>query len=407
MAEHAKPMVITLGDAAGIGPEIIVKAFRDAPEQLQGCVVIGDLAVMQRAALLLAQCEYHEPQMHMQLVNDLREAAQIKVPFTIPVLQVTQPLAADQLPAWGQISATAGKLAADCVVWAAQAALRGEVSAVDERLFFAPVLGGGGGVDVLGAELGEGAVLLEGARQIEAEASVVALLVEVHGAHADGGRVEVRRDGDDEVIGAHVAEEADEAAFLELDQLLGEADRMVTVGVEPLLGEDVARDARDVFLDQGLAPGEVEHAVRGEQVFELQAADARGVADLHVEVVVVLVVRVDDADAEGLRVAERAEVDAVDVDVAEDLHAAFAAEQGVRLEQPLGEAAHDFGRVGDGFPQGILAAFEQGHRGGEVAQLRIRDRQRDFAAFAGKVGAELGADRIGRRQPCHQPVAAG
>ena len=129
-AEHFKPMVITLGDAAGIGPEIIVKAFRDAPEQLQGCVVVGDLAVMQRAALLLAQCEYHEPQMHMQLVNDLREAAQIKVPFTIPVLQVTQPLAADQLPAWGQISATAGKLAADCVVWAAQAALRGDVSAV-------------------------------------------------------------------------------------------------------------------------------------------------------------------------------------------------------------------------------------------------------------------------------------
>lgn len=35
-ADHIKPMVITLGDAAGIGPEIIVKAFRDAPEQLQG-----------------------------------------------------------------------------------------------------------------------------------------------------------------------------------------------------------------------------------------------------------------------------------------------------------------------------------------------------------------------------------
>jgi 4-hydroxythreonine-4-phosphate dehydrogenase len=60
----------------------------------------------------------------------VREAAQVKAPFIIPVLQVTQPLAADQLPAWGQISAAAGKLAADCVVWAANAALRGEVSAV-------------------------------------------------------------------------------------------------------------------------------------------------------------------------------------------------------------------------------------------------------------------------------------
>ncbi|WP_310614412.1 4-hydroxythreonine-4-phosphate dehydrogenase PdxA [Limnohabitans sp.] len=130
MADHIRPMAITLGDAAGIGPEIIVKAFRDAPEQLQGCVVVGDLAVMQRAALLVAQCEYHAPQMHIQWVSDVQEVALVKAPFTIPVLQVTPALAADQLPAWGQISATAGKLAADCVVWAAQAALRGEVSAV-------------------------------------------------------------------------------------------------------------------------------------------------------------------------------------------------------------------------------------------------------------------------------------
>jgi len=125
-----KPMVITLGDAAGIGPEIIVKAFRDAPEQLQDCVVVGDLAVMQRAALLVAQCEYHAPHMQVQLVRDLHEAAQVNTPNTIPVLQVTQPLTTDQLPVWGQTSATAGKLAADCVVWAANAALRGEVSAV-------------------------------------------------------------------------------------------------------------------------------------------------------------------------------------------------------------------------------------------------------------------------------------
>ena len=130
MTDHIRPMVITLGDAAGIGPEIIVKAFRDAPEQLQDCVVVGDVAVMQRAALLVSQCEYHAPQMNVQRVSYLGQAAQVKVPFTIPVLQVTPSLTVDQLPVWGQISATAGKLAADCVVWAAQAALRGEVSAV-------------------------------------------------------------------------------------------------------------------------------------------------------------------------------------------------------------------------------------------------------------------------------------
>jgi 4-hydroxythreonine-4-phosphate dehydrogenase len=129
-ADHMRPMAITLGDAAGIGPEIIVKAFRDTPEQLQGCVVVGDLAVMQRAALLVAQCEYHAPHMQIQLVRDVHQAMQVRAPHTIPVLQVTAPLTTEQLPVWGQISATAGKLAADCVVWAANAALRGEVSAV-------------------------------------------------------------------------------------------------------------------------------------------------------------------------------------------------------------------------------------------------------------------------------------
>jgi 4-hydroxythreonine-4-phosphate dehydrogenase len=92
MMKAFMPMLITLGDAAGIGPEIIVKAFRDAPEQLQGCVVVGDLAVMQRAARLLAQCELHEPQMHVQLVSRLAEAAQVTAPFTIPVLHVAKRL---------------------------------------------------------------------------------------------------------------------------------------------------------------------------------------------------------------------------------------------------------------------------------------------------------------------------
>jgi 4-hydroxythreonine-4-phosphate dehydrogenase len=130
MILHFKPIVITQGDAAGIGPEIIVKAFRDAFQQMRGCVVVGDVEVLQRAAQLLAQCELHETQMQIQRVSDVAEGVQIQSPFIIPVLQVTPSLKSDQLPAWGCISAISGKLAADCVVWAAQAALRGEVSAL-------------------------------------------------------------------------------------------------------------------------------------------------------------------------------------------------------------------------------------------------------------------------------------
>ena len=36
-----RPVAITLGDPAGIGPEIIGKAFRDAPEAARGGSTFG------------------------------------------------------------------------------------------------------------------------------------------------------------------------------------------------------------------------------------------------------------------------------------------------------------------------------------------------------------------------------
>ena len=54
MPVEKKPLAITIGDAAGIGPEIIVKAFCKAPEQFQNCIVVGDKAVMQRAWQVVA-----------------------------------------------------------------------------------------------------------------------------------------------------------------------------------------------------------------------------------------------------------------------------------------------------------------------------------------------------------------
>jgi len=43
-------IAITLGDPAGIGPEIIVKAFRDAPDATRGAFVAGDVATLRRAS---------------------------------------------------------------------------------------------------------------------------------------------------------------------------------------------------------------------------------------------------------------------------------------------------------------------------------------------------------------------
>jgi len=39
-----KNIAITQGDSAGIGPEVIAKAFRDQPELMRGCFVVGDVA---------------------------------------------------------------------------------------------------------------------------------------------------------------------------------------------------------------------------------------------------------------------------------------------------------------------------------------------------------------------------
>ena len=106
-----KPIAITIGDAAGIGPEIIVKAFLQSPEQFNHCIVVGDKAVMHRA---------------WQVVANQSTSAQAG----LTVQQVGTPLAPTQLPAFGEISAVAGQLAADSITWAAQSALRGEVSAI-------------------------------------------------------------------------------------------------------------------------------------------------------------------------------------------------------------------------------------------------------------------------------------
>ncbi|MFY9511866.1 MAG: 4-hydroxythreonine-4-phosphate dehydrogenase PdxA, partial [Rubrivivax sp.] len=41
------PLLVTMGDAAGIGPEIIVKAFTAG--ELHDAVVVGDREVLRRA----------------------------------------------------------------------------------------------------------------------------------------------------------------------------------------------------------------------------------------------------------------------------------------------------------------------------------------------------------------------
>ena len=121
---HQKPIAITLGDAAGIGPEIIAKAFRDAPALTQGCFVVGDVGTLRRATQLIRR----EGEMALPLVLIERpDEALTLPPNCLPVLSIQELLT--PVP-YGKISAEAGQLAGRCVVWAAQAALRGEIAAL-------------------------------------------------------------------------------------------------------------------------------------------------------------------------------------------------------------------------------------------------------------------------------------
>ena len=115
-----KPILITMGDAAGIGPEIIAKAFLNHPVDSMGCVVVGDVATMRRAAALVSK-PLALPVAQLNLPTDTSP------PNCIPVLQKCELLAPVSI---GLVNGLSGKAAADCIVWAARAVLDGQAGAM-------------------------------------------------------------------------------------------------------------------------------------------------------------------------------------------------------------------------------------------------------------------------------------
>ena len=119
-----RPVAITMGDAAGIGPEIIAKAYLQQSAQMQGSFVVGDVACMRRAAAALAGPRV--PSLPVLRLNSV-PASDACLPRCIPVLQEGTDLG---LVALGQVSAAAGQFAGRCVLRAADLALRGDVAAI-------------------------------------------------------------------------------------------------------------------------------------------------------------------------------------------------------------------------------------------------------------------------------------
>jgi len=111
-----KPLVVTMGDALGIGPEIIVAAF--ARGELDGAVVVGDVEVLRRAgAPLIARID---------APADLPQVPPGCLPVIVPP---ALPAGLAALP-WGVVRAEAGAAAALCIEHAVRCVQRGEAAAV-------------------------------------------------------------------------------------------------------------------------------------------------------------------------------------------------------------------------------------------------------------------------------------
>ncbi len=117
-----KPLLLTMGDAVGIGPEIVLRAFVQG--QAQGCVIVGKRAVLQRAAHLL------QPQgLPLALIERPGEI-ELVPPGCVPVIEPNGlPEGLDQLP-WGVVDAACGAAAAACIAEAVAWVRRGQAAAI-------------------------------------------------------------------------------------------------------------------------------------------------------------------------------------------------------------------------------------------------------------------------------------
>jgi 4-hydroxythreonine-4-phosphate dehydrogenase len=118
-----KPIAITLGDPSGIGPEIIAKAFRDAPHVTEGCFVVGDVATVRRAVGFVSGGLIP---IAVALIDEPVQAL-VNPPRCIPVFQPERAAGPFTI---GEVSADSGRAAGQSIVWATNAALRGDVAAI-------------------------------------------------------------------------------------------------------------------------------------------------------------------------------------------------------------------------------------------------------------------------------------
>ncbi|QGQ99473.1 4-hydroxythreonine-4-phosphate dehydrogenase PdxA [Paenibacillus psychroresistens] len=120
---NSKPTIgITMGDAAGIGPEIIVKALA-RPDIRQICrpIVIGDAAPLERAIALLGS------ELRIKRIETPDEDTVIEETGSIPLIDLGL---LHEAPAYGFLSAEAGNAAYHYIERAVKLGLEGSIAAI-------------------------------------------------------------------------------------------------------------------------------------------------------------------------------------------------------------------------------------------------------------------------------------
>jgi 4-hydroxythreonine-4-phosphate dehydrogenase len=229
MKRGAKPIVLTMGDALGIGPEIIVRAFvRGA---LAHAVVVGDVEVLRRAGALPGAGGATDFAPGLACVDTPADLGAVP-PGCLPVIVPPGlPAGLAALP-WGTVRAEAGAGAAACIEHAVRLVQAGEAAAlvtapIHKEAFAAAGVPFPGHTEMLQALATLPGAAPPAVRMMLANDELRVVLVTIHLA--------VRRALDAITAGAVL--DTLRITHAALSRLLGRTPRIAVAGLNPHAGE--------------------------------------------------------------------------------------------------------------------------------------------------------------------------
>jgi len=120
------PLLLTQGDAAGIGPETVVQAFLAGAAG--GCIAVGDVAVLRRAAAVVAGSQGRLPPA-LAVIESPADIAAVPAGCLPVLVPPGLPPGLAELP-WGRVDSRNGAAAARCIEEAVRRVRAGEAAGV-------------------------------------------------------------------------------------------------------------------------------------------------------------------------------------------------------------------------------------------------------------------------------------